>query len=75
MARVRSATGFANGEEASGGRKYEAALETMGLVGATVRNYASVARSVESSRRRRRLSFSHDEVPATLEPNEPLMPG
>jgi hypothetical protein len=52
--------------ESSYGDMYTQAIETTGLRYGTLANYVSVARSVEMSRRRELLSFSHHQEVAAL---------
>lgn len=59
--------------EDSFGDRYKAAVALTSLDYQTLRNYASVARRVEPSRRRSRLSFQHHaEVAALLEAEQEL---
>lgn len=52
------------------GRRYHQAVEATGLDYQTLRNYATVARKIEMSRRRESLSFQHHAEVCALPPDE-----
>jgi hypothetical protein len=75
LGRARDMTSWALGDairfgEAVYGERYAQAIEATGRAKSTLMNYVSVARRVPPSRRRARLSWSHHEAVASLEPRE-----
>lgn len=78
IARVHSGSAWALGDwllygERSFGDRYRSAVDATNLDYQTLRNYAWVARSFESARRREGLSFQHHaEVAALSEPEQDL---
>lgn len=75
LGRLNNATLFWIGDgiefgECAYGEKYAQALEKTGKSYGRLKNITYTCRSVEKSRRRDNLSFSHHTVVAPLEPNE-----